>query len=78
MLHADAVDALNPATAVEGEAGFLGYGDQPFRVGVGDKDVIEVDGLVTGSKQYFYGYCSGNAYFFHLSFLRFEFADGYL
>jgi hypothetical protein len=60
-VQANAVDSLYPRAAVEGEAGPLGDGDESAGVGVINEDIVQVDRLIAGGYQYFYGDGGGDA-----------------
>jgi hypothetical protein len=67
IFQADAVNAFNPAAAVEGKTGPLRDGDEPAGVRVSDEDIVQIDRLVAGGQQHLDGDGGGDAHPFHLS-----------
>ena len=76
LLHNDAIYALDPGAAIDGEACPLRDIDQPLRVRVGDEDIVQVNGPIPRRQQDLYGNCGCDANGGHGSTLPLELVKG--
>ena len=76
LLHNDAIYALDPGAAVDGEAHPLRDIDQPFGVRVGDEYIVQVNGLIPRGQKHLYRDCGGDADGGHGTTLPLELVKG--